>query len=109
MINNTFEVFENDENPKSNIENYYFIEKENKITEHEGELDVSIFEFNRIYNNDTDLLFGNLKGAKVDFSNKITNKRKLDISSKRHTKVSNTRTSITARCLSAFNVIFLNI
>ena len=54
MINNTFEVFENDENPKSNIENYYFIEKENKITEHEGELDVSIFEFNRIYNNDTD-------------------------------------------------------
>jgi len=54
MINNTFDVFENDENPKSNIENYYFIEKENKITEHEGELDVSIFEFNRIYNNDTD-------------------------------------------------------
>ena len=54
MINNNFDVFENDENPKSNIENYYFIEKENKITEHEGELDVSIFEFNRIYNNDTD-------------------------------------------------------
>ena len=53
--------------------------------------------------NDTDLLFGNLKGAKFDFSNKITNKRKLDISSKRHTKVSNTRTSITARCLSAFD------
>ena len=54
MINNNFDVFENDENPKSNIENYYFIEKEKKITEHEGELDVSIFEFNRIYNNDTD-------------------------------------------------------
>ena len=54
MINNTYDVFDDDENPQSNIENYHFIEKENKITEQEGELDMSIFEFNRNYNNETD-------------------------------------------------------
>ena len=58
--------------------------------------------------NDSDLLFGNLKGSNYDYSlNNIPNKKKVNISNKRHTKVSNTRTSITARYLSAFDVLNL--
>ena len=51
--------------------------------------------------NDNDLFFGNLNGNIS--TNNLSNTTLRNLASKRHTKVSNTRTSITARCLSAFD------
>ena len=51
--------------------------------------------------NDTDLFLGNNLPSKHNTS--ICNRKNIDIANKRHTKVSNTRTQITARCLSAFD------
>ena len=53
--------------------------------------------------NDTDLFLGSIKSNKDYLTNNISIKNKMNISNKRHTKISNTRTQITARCLSAFD------
>jgi len=53
--------------------------------------------------NDNDLFFGNLKNNNNFSTNNLSNTTLNNLASRRHTKVSNTRTSITARCLSAFD------
>ena len=54
--------------------------------------------------NDNDLFCGNLKNNNNNTSiNNLSNTTLNNLASRRHTKVSNTRTSITARCLSAFD------
>ena len=52
--------------------------------------------------NDNDLFFGNLNKDN-NSTNNLSNTTLNNLANKRHTKVSNTRTSITARCLSAFD------
>ena len=53
--------------------------------------------------NDNDLFLGNINKNNNFSTTNISNTTLSNLSNRRHTKVSNTRTSITARCLSAFD------
>ena len=53
--------------------------------------------------NDNDLFFGNLNKSNNISTNNLSNSTLNNLAKRRHTKISNTRTSITARCLSAFD------
>ena len=53
--------------------------------------------------NDNDLFFGNLNKSNNISTNNLSNSTINNLAKRRHTKISNTRTSITARCLSAFD------
>ena len=53
--------------------------------------------------NDNDLFFGNLNKNNNISTNNLSNSTLNNLAKRRHTKISNTRTSITARCLSAFD------
>ena len=82
---------------KSNNNNS--INKEQKIT-----FSQYVFVYYGKVCNDNDLFFGNINKINNNYStNNLSNTTLNNLASKRHTKVSNTRTSITARCLSAFD------
>ena len=84
---------------KSNNNNNNSINKEQKIT-----FSQYVFVYYGKVCNDNDLFFGNINKINNNYStNNLSNTTLNNLASKRHTKVSNTRTSITARCLSAFD------
>ena len=78
---------------KSNLNN----DSEKKIT-----FSQYVFVYYGKVCNDNDLFFGNLNKDN-NSTNNLSNTTLNNLANKRHTKVSNTRTSITARCLSAFD------
>ena len=78
---------------KSNLNN----DSEKKIT-----FSQYVFVYYGKVCNDNDLFFGNLNKDN-NSTNNLSNTTLSNLANKRHTKVSNTRTSITARCLSAFD------
>ena len=78
---------------KSNLNN----DSEKKIT-----FSQYVFVYYGKVCNDNDLFFGNLNKDN-NSTNNLSNTTLNNLANKRHAKVSNTRTSITARCLSAFD------
>ena len=83
---------------------YFNINKEDNSDEQIITFSQYVFVYYGKAVNDSDLFLGNLNESnKNSYFSNIPNNKRINISNKRHTKISNTRTQITARCLSAFD------
>ena len=83
------------------MEKYFNISREENNEEQKITFSQYVFVYYGISCHDNDLFLGNIK----DTNTYISNQKRINLSNKRQNKLSNTRTQITARCLSAFDEI----
>ena len=86
------------------MQKYFNINKDDNSKEQKITFSQYVFVYYGKAVHDTDLFLGNINTTQNNNNNNLTNNsNKINISNKRQTKISNTRTQITARCLSAFD------
>ena len=83
------------------MEKYFNISREENNEEQKITFSQYVFVYYGISCHDNDLFLGNIK----DTNTYMSNQKRINLSNKRQNKLSNTRTQITARCLSAFDEI----
>ena len=81
------------------MEKYFNINKDENNEEQKITFSQYAFVYYGISCHNNDLFLGNIK----DTNTYISNQKRINLSNKRQNKLSNTRTQITARCLSAFD------
>ena len=85
------------------MQKYFNINKDDNSKEQKITFSQYVFVYYGKAVHDTDLFLGNINTTQNNNNNLTNNSNKINISNKRQTKISNTRTQITARCLSAFD------
>ena len=89
------------------MKKYFNINIDKTTPTNEADQKISFSQYVFVYYgkicNDNDLFFGSIKQNSNIPTNNLSNSTLNNLASRRHTKISNTRTAITARCLSAFD------